>query len=102
MSAQPEALRLASQMEAERGVAVFGVRHGTASAAITELRRLHSLNAWMHGALLKAQAALESLTPGDYSTGHVVHPSFDERLCAIAEGAIASAIALAAPEASQG
>lgn len=30
--------------------------------------------------LEQAREALESCAPGDYSTGHVMHPSFDDRL----------------------
>lgn len=32
-------------------------------------------------ALKKAIAALETCTPGDTSTGHVIYPSFDEAAC---------------------
>lgn len=41
----------------------------------------------------QAHAALESCTPGDYSTGHVIDPSFDESLVAEAYCAIDAAIA---------
>lgn len=30
--------------------------------------------------LAVAREALESCSPGDYTTGHVIHPSFDEAL----------------------
>lgn len=33
----------------------------------------------LRAALTVALAALESCTPGDYSTGHVIHPEFDEQ-----------------------
>jgi hypothetical protein len=47
---------------------------GTASAlaaAQAEVERLREV-------ALSARNAMESCTPGDYSTGHVIHPYFDE------------------------
>jgi hypothetical protein len=35
----------------------------------------------MLAALKQAIAALETCNPGDYSTGHVIHASFDEAAC---------------------
>jgi hypothetical protein len=46
-------------------------------------------------ALRLAREALESCTPGDYSTGHFIHPSFDEELVNRALEALAAAVAQA-------
>lgn len=32
----------------------------------------------LRGALKRCREAFDSCTPGDYSTGHVIHPYFDE------------------------
>lgn len=50
-------------------------------------------------ALEKALAALETCTPADYSTGHVIHASFDDAACAWAEETARAAIAKARGEA---
>ena len=44
------------------------VAHAAAQAEIARLR----------GALKRCREAFDSCTPGDYSTGHVTHPYFDE------------------------
>lgn len=41
----------------------------------------------------QALEALESCREGDYTTGHVIHPSFDEKACAAAEAALRAALA---------
>lgn len=46
-------------------------------------------------ALRLAQAAIDSCTPGDTSTGHVIAPYYDEELCGTAEKAIQAAFAAA-------
>jgi nicotinamide mononucleotide (NMN) deamidase PncC len=46
-------------------------------------------------ALQVALKALESCTAGDYSTGHVMHQSFDEAAVTYAENAALAAIAKA-------
>jgi hypothetical protein len=46
-------------------------------------------------ALQVALKALESCTAGDYSTGHVIHQSFDEAAVTYAENAALAAIAKA-------
>ena len=52
-----------------------------------------------HNTLIEAAraalAALETCTPGDYSTGHVIRPSYDAALCAEAEGALRAALVAA-------
>lgn len=45
-------------------------------------------------ALEKSVAALSTCTPGDISTGHVIHPYFDEEQCGDAEDAARAALAL--------
>jgi len=44
--------------------------------------------------LKQAYVALDTCYRGDYSTGHVIHPSFDETLVDAAHAAIAKALAL--------
>ena len=44
-------------------------------------------------ALRRALVALQSCAPADYSTGHVIYPSFDEAACADAELVVDEAIA---------
>lgn len=44
--------------------------------------------------LKQAHAALDTCYRGDYSTGHVIHPSFDEELVDAAHAAIAKALSL--------
>lgn len=48
-------------------------------------------------ALEKALAALETCTPADYSTGHVIHASFDDAACAWAEETARAAIVKVKP-----
>lgn len=53
-------------------------------------------------ALRLALTALESCTPGDYSTGHVIHPSFDSTAVVDALFAVQSALAHTAESAEAG
>ena len=46
----------------------------------------------LRAALRQALAALETCTPADYSTGHVIHADYDEKLCAAAEVAARAAL----------
>ena len=48
--------------------------------------------------LQQALDALETCTPADYSTGHVIHPSFDDRLVDAAIVALEEALAAPQPE----
>lgn len=50
-------------------------------------------------ALRLALEALESCTPGDTSTGHVIHPSFDENAVSAAIEAVEAALTTRAPDA---
>lgn len=56
------------------------------------LDRLDAARAEATVLLRQAQAALESCTSGDTSTGFVIHPSFDEALVSAAEIALAEAL----------
>lgn len=46
------------------------------------------------GLLRQAHVALDTCYRGDYSTGHVIYPSFDEALVDAAHAAIAKELAL--------
>ena len=54
--------------EADRMAVVPAASLADAQAEIARLR----------GALERCREAFDSCTPGDYSTGHVIHPYFDE------------------------
>lgn len=51
---------------------------GLVERADAELADAQAEIARLRGALKRCREAFDSCTPGDYSTGHVIHPYFDE------------------------
>lgn len=114
---QPEALRLADDLDAEFVQGRISNHSGRKAAVM--LRRLHAENEALRQSLRieelisfrrqmqtyaaqveadtallrQALEALESCTPGDYSTGHVISPSYDESNVEAAITAIKDALA---------
>lgn len=78
----------------EQGIdAVFGLAHDMRQERNALVRQRDELLT----ALEKALAALETCTPADYSTGHVIHASFDDAACAWAEETARAAIVKVKP-----
>lgn len=75
-SGEQEALRLANALDLS--ICAYPPHYTDVDAAAAELRRLVAEREADRAAMREALEALETCDPGDWSTGHVIHPSYDE------------------------